>query len=67
MLTRRGVRDAGRIIARSPFTGLALIALGIAALISHVLPMAGLLIGLVGICQLTSWLVARGTARRIAA
>ena len=67
VLTRRGVRNAGRILARSPFTGLALIALGIAALISHVLPMAGLLIGLVGICQLTSWLVARGTARRIAA
>ena len=67
VLTRRGVRNVLGIIARSPLAGLALIALGIAALISHVLPMAGLLIGLVGICQLTSWLVARGTARRIAA
>ncbi|MGI8978529.1 MAG: hypothetical protein ACR2FY_04845 [Pirellulaceae bacterium] len=65
VLTRRGVRNAGQIIARSPFTGLALIALGIAALISHILPMAGLLLGIVGICQLTSWLVARvGSTQR---
>ena len=65
VLTRRGVRNAGQIIARSPFTGLLLIALGIAALISHILPMAGLLLGVVGICQLTSWLVTRvGSTQR---
>jgi hypothetical protein len=47
--------------------GLALIALGIAALITHVLPLAGMLLGVIGICQLTSWLVTRNAAQRATA
>jgi len=67
VLTRRGVRSVAGVLARSPFVGLALIALGIAALITHILPLAGLLFGLVGICQLTSWLVTRNSTQRAAA
>ena len=45
----------------------ALIVLGIAALISGILSLVGLVAGLVGICQVTSWLVTRGTSQRVAA
>lgn len=62
-LTRRGVQKTLAIMARSPLAGLAFVALGVAALISQVLPLAGLVLGLVGICQLTSWLVTRKTQR----
>jgi hypothetical protein len=67
VLTRRGVCSTLRDLARSPFVGLVLVALGVAALITHILPMAGLLLGMVGICQITSWLVARGTGDRASA
>jgi hypothetical protein len=67
ILTRRGVHAALVVIARSPLTGAAMIVLGIAALISGILPMAGLLLGLVGICQLTFWLVTRAAPQRTTA
>ncbi|MFN0022202.1 MAG: hypothetical protein ACKVP0_28465 [Pirellulaceae bacterium] len=67
VLTRRAVKNFLLLLARSPIVGLALIVLGIAALITHILPLAGLLLGILGICQLTSWLVARGTTQRAAA
>ncbi len=67
VLTRRGVRNVLNALARSPIVGLACIVLGIAALIAHILPLAGLLLGLFGICQLTNWLVGRGSARRVPA
>ena len=67
VLTRRGVRNVLKILARSPIVGLACIVLGIAALIIHILPLAGLVLGLFGICQLTNWLVTRGSAQRATA
>ena len=67
VLTRRGVRNVLKILARSPIVGLACIVLGIAALIIHILPLAGLVLGVFGICQLTNWLVTRGSAQRVTA
>src|SRR6185503_9323496 len=41
VLTRRGVRSSLLVLVRSPFVGLLLIAVGVTALVTHVLPMAG--------------------------
>ena len=67
VLTRRSVRNGLVILARSALAGLALIALGVAALITHILPLAGLLLGVIGICQLTGWLVTRNKTQRATA
>ena len=67
VLTRRSVKSGLGAVLRSPIAGVAFVVLGIAALIAHILPLAGLLLGIVGICQITSWLVARGTSQRVAA
>ena len=64
VLTRRSVGNVLKIILRSPITGAAFIILGITALIFQILPLAGLLLGIVGICQLTSWLVTRSNFQR---